>query len=64
MNVLNLEECELLTDSKYRAYVSQVERALKAFEYTSEWADLIAALGKLNKVSVLFYINAFVSCKC
>jgi len=51
MNVLNLEECELLTDSKYRAYVSQVERALKAFEYTSEWADLISALGKLNKVS-------------
>ena len=55
MNVLNLEECELLTDSKYRAYVSQVERALKAFEYTSEWADLISALGKLNKVQNLFF---------
>jgi len=55
MNVLNLEECELLTDSKYRAYVSQVERALKAFEYTSEWADLISALGKLNKVRNLFF---------
>ena len=54
MNVLNLEECELLTDSKYRAYVSQVERALKAFEYTSEWADLISALGKLNKVRTPF----------
>jgi len=55
MNVLNLEECELLSDSKYRAYVSQVERALKAFEYTSEWADLISALGKLNKVHTLFF---------
>ena len=50
MNVLNLEECELLSDSKYRAYISQVDKALKNFEYTSEWADLISALGKLNKV--------------
>ena len=47
-----MEECELLGDSKYRAYVSQVEKALKAFEATSEWADLISALGKLNKVRV------------
>ena len=30
--------------------MSQVDKALKAFEYTTEWADLIAALGKLNKV--------------
>lgn len=56
MNVLNLEECELLADSKYRTYVSQVERALKAFEYTSEWADLISALGKLNKVPAFFML--------
>ena len=44
------EECELLNDSKYRSYINQVEKALKSFEYTSEWADLISALGKLNKV--------------
>ena len=31
-------------------YMSQVDKALKAFEYTTEWADLIAALGKLNGV--------------
>lgn len=30
--------------------MSAVDKALKNFEYTSEWADLIAALGKLNKV--------------
>jgi hypothetical protein len=30
--------------------VSAVDKALKNFEYTSEWADLISALGKLNKV--------------
>ena len=52
MNFINREECELLGDSKYRAYVSQVEKALRNFEYTSEWADLISALGKLNKVSL------------
>ena len=31
-------------------YMSQIDKALKAFEYTTEWADLIAALEKLNKV--------------
>ena len=50
MSMLTVEECELLSDSKYRSYISQVEKALKSFEYTSEWADLISALGKLNKV--------------
>ena len=50
MNILTAEECELLGDSKYRSYVSQVEKALKAFDNTTEWADLISALAKLNKV--------------
>ncbi|XP_053397950.1 protein dopey-1-like isoform X3 [Mercenaria mercenaria] len=44
------EECELLNDSKYRSYITQIEKALKSFDSTSEWADLISALGKLNKV--------------
>ena len=30
--------------------MSQVDRALKSFESTTEWADLIAALDKLNRV--------------
>lgn len=45
-----MEEYELMKDSKYRMYVAAVDKALKNFEYTSEWADLISALGKLNKV--------------
>ena len=49
------EECELLNDSKYRSYITQIEKALKSFDSTSEWADLISALGKLNKVNWLFY---------
>ncbi|KAM6910103.1 protein DOP1A isoform 2-T2 [Xenentodon cancila] len=47
---MNAEEVELLGDSKYRNYVAAVDKALKNFEYSSEWADLISALGKLNKV--------------
>lgn len=52
------EECELLNDSKYRSYITQVEKALKSFEYTSEWADLISALGKLNKVRFIVVVNS------
>ncbi|XP_071478733.1 protein DOP1A-like [Diadema antillarum] len=47
---MTMDESELLGDTKYRNYVTAVERALRAFEYSSEWADLISALGKLNKV--------------
>ncbi|XP_006892222.1 PREDICTED: protein dopey-1 [Elephantulus edwardii] len=47
---MNTEELELLGDTKYRNYVAAVDKALKNFEYSSEWADLISALGKLNKV--------------
>lgn len=46
----NGEEYELLDDPKYRSYISQVEKCLKNFENTAEWADLISTLGKLNKV--------------
>lgn len=61
MTTQTLEESELLMkDSKYRVYVSAVDKALKNFEYTTEWADLIAALGKLNKVcNFLAQVNGF-----
>ena len=49
---MNTEELELLSDSKYRQFINAVEKALRSFEYSSEWADLISALGKLNKVHV------------
>ena len=39
---MNTEELELLSDSKYRNYVAAVDKALKNFEYSSEWADLIS----------------------
>lgn len=55
MSQLTLEELELLDEPKYRNYINSVDKALKSFEYTSEWADLISALGKLNKVTRKFY---------
>lgn len=46
-----MEEFELMKQAKYRVYMQNIDKALKNFEYSSEWADLISALGKLNKVS-------------
>lgn len=48
-----MEEFELMKQAKYRIYMQNIDKALKNFEYSSEWADLISALGKLNKVSKL-----------
>jgi hypothetical protein len=47
-----MEEYELMKQQKYRVYMTNIDKALKNFEYSSEWADLISALGKLNKVSL------------
>ncbi|XP_054981445.1 protein dopey-2 isoform X1 [Sorex araneus] len=43
------EEQELLSDYRYRSYSAGIEKALRNFESSSEWADLISSLGKLNK---------------
>lgn len=49
----------ILNDSKYRNYVNLMERALKGFESTHEWADLISALAKVNKVGSFLNSNIF-----
>ncbi|CAF0777344.1 unnamed protein product [Brachionus calyciflorus] len=50
MSLLTQEELILLqSDSKYKNYVSSIEKSLKNFESSSEWADLISSLGKLKK---------------
>ncbi|XP_043927484.1 protein dopey-2 [Protopterus annectens] len=43
------EEQGLLNDYRYRNYASVIEKALRNFESSSEWADLISSLGKLNR---------------
>lgn len=39
---------------KYKQYVVEVEKALKAFENTTDWPDMINALSKLGKVLLTF----------
>uniref|UniRef100_A0A3Q2ZK37 DOP1 N-terminal domain-containing protein n=1 Tax=Kryptolebias marmoratus TaxID=37003 RepID=A0A3Q2ZK37_KRYMA len=58
---MNAEEVELLGDSKYRNYVAAVDKALKNFEYSSEWADLISLLPFFNLLSQVFSSKA--SCR-
>ncbi|XP_028291637.1 protein dopey-2 [Gouania willdenowi] len=43
------EELELQNDYRYKNYAAVIEKALRNFECSSEWADLISSLGKLNK---------------
>ncbi|XP_043557177.1 protein dopey-2 isoform X2 [Chiloscyllium plagiosum] len=43
------EELNLINDYRYRSYSATIDKALKNFESSSEWADLISSLGKLNK---------------
>lgn len=40
-------------DPKYAKYVLLVERNLQSFDTVSEWADVIAFLGRLLKVPFL-----------
>jgi galactitol-specific phosphotransferase system IIB component len=61
MSLLSQEEIALLTsDSKYKSYVTAIEKSLKNFESSTEWADLISSLGKLKKVLQSFPKYAFV----
>ncbi|XP_036396715.1 protein dopey-2-like [Megalops cyprinoides] len=43
------EEQELQDDHQYQIYSAAIEKALRSFQSSSEWADLISSLGKLNK---------------
>lgn len=38
------------TETKYKQFSAAVERALKTFEVSTEWPDLISSLARLNKV--------------
>ena len=41
---------EFKGEAKYKQFSAAVERALKGFELSSEWHDLISSLARLNKV--------------
>ena len=43
-------EDNLLGDPKFQRFASSIDRALKGFEVTREWHDLISCLARLHKV--------------
>lgn len=44
------DEVSLLNDGRYKNFLAALEKVLKQFEYSSEWADLITNLVKVKKV--------------
>ncbi|CAF0958288.1 unnamed protein product [Adineta steineri] len=43
------DEVALLNDGRYKSFIATLEKVLKQFEYSSEWADLITNLVKVKK---------------
>lgn len=54
MSLMSSDEVSLLNDGRYKNFIGNLERVLKQFEYSSEWADLITNLVKVKKVSSIF----------
>ena len=46
-------EGDFTNETKYKQYSASVERALKSFELSTEWHDLISCLARINKVQCL-----------
>lgn len=51
MSLMPSDEVSLLSDGRYKNFIANLEKVLKQFEYSSEWADLITNLVKVKKVS-------------
>ena len=49
-------EDNLLGDPKFQRFASSIDRALKGFEVTREWHDLISCLARLHKVFHTHYL--------
>lgn len=50
MSLMPSDEIALLNDGRYKNFIATLEKVLKQFEYSSEWADLITNLVKVKKV--------------
>ncbi|CAF0867652.1 unnamed protein product [Adineta ricciae] len=49
MSLMPSDEIALLNDGRYKNFIGTLEKVLKQFEYSSEWADLITNLVKVKK---------------
>jgi len=54
---MSTDDQKLMSDPKYKQFINAIDKCLKSFEYSSEWADLISCLGKLNKVCMYGYTH-------
>ncbi|CAH8549385.1 unnamed protein product [Schistosoma turkestanicum] len=45
-----MDDLDLIKDAKYKSFVAQIDKSLRSFDYSNEWADLISALGRLIKI--------------
>ena len=45
-------EDSLVADPKFQRFATSIDRALKGFEVTKEWHDLISCLARLHKVYI------------
>ena len=52
MSLILPNEVTLGNDHRYKSFVAAIEKILKQFENSTEWADLIANLVKVKKVSL------------
>ena len=43
-------EADYKSEAKFKRFSAAVERALRSFELSTEWPDLISSLARLNKV--------------
>ncbi len=50
MSLMPSDEVSLLNDGRYKNFIATLEKVLRQFEYSSEWADLITNLVKVKKV--------------
>jgi hypothetical protein len=44
------DEVLLGNDNRYKCYIAAIERVLKQYESTNEWADFIPYLAKIKRV--------------
>jgi len=49
---LDVTKTDYHIDSRYKRYEAAIDKNLSTFETISEWADIIAFLSRLNKVSL------------
>lgn len=65
MSLMLDDELALINDSQYKNYITAIEKQLRKFDSSSEWADLIRHLLGVKQVRSAFpdaRYNVFLNC--